>query len=238
MSTNCVLPPELDDQQLLEYRDDPNSHQEIAEHLEKCSFCREKAEALARFQGRLASRLYRSACPSPVELGEYHLGLLPDPQKLVVAQHVRECPYCAQEIEQLAQYLKGMEPSVGFVESIRVVIAQLINQPGAIGLHSSLPALRGERKGPLQFAAEGVIIVLDVEPANDGKTNILGQVAADDQDHWTGAHVELWQGDEILFSTQVDDLGAFSVENIPSGFKELRITPQSSSVMVVSKFEL
>jgi hypothetical protein len=80
--------------------------------------------------------------------------------------------------------------------------------------------------------------VLDVEPAIEGKMNILGQVAADNQDGWTGAQVELRQGDMIQFLTHVDDLGAFRAENIPPGLKELRITPESKSIVVVSNFEL
>jgi hypothetical protein len=173
-----------------------------------------------------------------MELGDYHLGLLPAAQALVVAQHVRGCPHCRQEVEQLGTYLKDLDSPVGVVEAIRVLVAKLVNTPGEIGLHSQVPALRGESKGPLQFAAEGVLIMLDVEPSSEGKMNILGQVAADNQDHWTGAQVELRQGGTVQFSTQLDDLGAFRAEDIPSGPKELRITPESQSVVVVSNFEL
>jgi anti-sigma factor RsiW len=173
-----------------------------------------------------------------MELGDYHLGLLPASQALRVVQHVRECPHCRREVEQLGTYLKDLESPAGVVEAIRVLVAKLLSVPGEIGSQSMAPALRGERRGPLQFAAEGVLIVVDVEPTSAGKMNILGQVAADDQDHWTGAQVELRQTGKVQFSTQVDDLGAFRAEDIPSGPKELRITPKSQSVVVVSNFVL
>jgi hypothetical protein len=56
--------------------------------------------------------------------------------------------------------------------------------------------LRGETKGPLTFEANGMVIVLDIQSANDGTVKILGQIAAQDQDQWTGAQVESRHGDK------------------------------------------
>jgi hypothetical protein len=78
--------------------------------------------------------------------------------------------------------------------------------------------------------------VLDIQQTNEGRVNILGQVAADDQDQWTGALVELRQGNELQFSIAVDDLGAFQAEGIQPGSKELRIISKDSSLTVVSNF--
>lgn len=234
---NCISQPSLDEGQLVRYIDG-GADDSVVAHIAQCRYCQSRAEQLARLQNRLQARLFRAHCPSSVELGDYHLGLLPASQALMVAQHVRGCPHCRQEVEQLGIYLKDLASPVGVVEAIQVLVAKLVSGPGETGLHSLTPALRGHTKGPLQFAAEGVLIVLDVEPASEGKMNILGQVAGDNQDGWTGAQVELRQGDLIQFATQVDDLGAFRAENIASGLTELRITPESKSVVVVSSFEL
>ena len=78
--------------------------------------------------------------------------------------------------------------------------------------------------------------MLDIQPTHEGKADILGQVAADDQDQWTGALVELHQGNELKFSTAVDDLGAFRSEGIMSGLIELRIIPKDHSLILVSNF--
>ena len=61
--------------------------------------------------------------------------------------------------------------------------------------------------------------------------------AADDQDRWTGALVELSQDGKLEFSTTVDDLGAFQAEGIMTGSKELQIISKDNSLKVVSNFE-
>ena len=245
MSTNCEFPPELDDKQLLVYLDDREANQETARHLEKCSHCREKAETLDRLQKRLTTRLYRLTCPPPIELGEYHLRMLPASQMLVVAKHLRECPHCTQEVAQLEGFLRDLAPNVAdsLLGKARVLVAQLVGgqteagEQGKIAFPPVVSALRGEAKGPITFEANGIVIVLDLQPADGGKVNILGQVAADDQEQWTGALVELRQGSELQFSTTVDDLGAFRSEGVMPGTTELWITPKSGSV-VVSNFEV
>ena len=112
MTKNCVTPPELEDRQLLAWLDDREAHQETAIHLKMCPYCREKAEALDRLQKRLRSGLHRVNCPSSMELGEYHLRMLPASQMLVVAQHVRECPHCAREISELEGFLSDLAPEL------------------------------------------------------------------------------------------------------------------------------
>ena len=148
MTTNCVFPPELDDKQLLAYLDDPDTHQETARHLEKCSYCREKAQALDGFQKRLTTRLYRITCPSPMELGEYHLRMLPANQNLVVAQHIRDCPHCSQEIAELEGFLHELPSQLSVSDRIQVLIAQLVSGGQADrdhGTFSQAPAFTGLR---------------------------------------------------------------------------------------------
>jgi len=219
---------------------------ETVSHLERCAYCRGKAEALDRLQKRLTSRLYRLTCPTPVELGEYHLRMLPASQMLVVRQHLRECPHCAREVSELAGFLSDLAPTTvdSLLGKAKVLIARLVGgqadpgRQGEIVFGPTVTALRGEAKRPITFEADGIFIVLDIQPTKDGRVNILGQVAADDQEQWTGALVEIRQGNELQFSTTVDDLGAFRSESILPGTKELRIIPKSESVVVVSNFEL
>jgi hypothetical protein len=170
-----------------------------------------------------------------MELGDYHLDFLPDSQKLVVAQHVRECPLCRQEVVILEDFLSSLAPESSLLGTAKVLIARLTGAQAQSGL---APALRGEAKGPLTYEADGIVIVLDIQPAHDGKVDILGQVAADDQDQWTGALVELRQGDQLQSSAMVDDLGAFRCEGITVGKQELRLTPTGGSPVVVSNLEI
>jgi hypothetical protein len=230
----CITSPALDDIQIVSYVEGEADDIVVA-HIKKCPFCTERANRWTLLQNRLRKQLYRVTCPTPVELGDYHLGLLTAPQVLVIAQHVRECPLCSREVADLENFLDDLAPEVSLLGAARVLIARLIN--GNTGESApTVAALRGEAKGPITLEADGIVIVLDIQPTNEGRVNILGQVAADNQDQWTGALVELRQENELQFSIPVDDLGAFQAEGIKPGSKELRIIFKDSSLTVVSNF--
>jgi hypothetical protein len=148
---------------------------------------------------------------------------------------VRTCPHCARELVQLQDFLAGEAP-MGLVQQAKVIIARLA-RPG-MELAPATIALRGQSKGPITLEADGIVIVLELQPAGDGALNILGQLAAENQDEWTGSKVELSQAGKLEYSTQVSDLGAFRCERIAPGSKELRIVPGNESVIIVSEFEV
>lgn len=229
MSKDCVSPPEIDEKQLLMYLDGEADEQTVL-HLQRCSHCRAKAEALDLFQRRLTERVYRATCPPSIELGEYHLRMLPASQMLVIAQHVRECPHCRREMAELETFfLDDMAPEMGFLGTAKVLIARLTGLQTESGkqakndLAQVVPMLRGETKGPLTFEAEGMVISLDVQQAPNGQVSLLGQVAADDQDRWTAAEVDLQQDDSSQRSAALDDLGGFRFENIGPGVIQITI---------------
>ena len=227
---NCISPPELSDRQLLEFLDG-EAESETTHHLGICQYCHSKADALARLQNGLTTHLYRITCPSPLELGEYHLRILPPPQMLVIAQHVRECPHCEAELAQLENFLTDLTPDrkPGLPEIVRVLVARLVDGSGEGA--APMPALRGERKGPIILEAEGVVITLDVEPGSDRQVSVLGQVAADEQDQWTNALVELQQADRQPLTTSLDDLGAFRFEAVRPGPAQIMITSTEGVVI-------
>ncbi len=146
---NCVSPPALDDQQLLAYLDG-EGNQSIGAHLEKCPSCRERAGEIARLQNKLTARLYRLTCPSPIELGDYQMGLLPSSQRMAIAQHLRECPHCMRELAQLRSYLSELAPPprTSILEGVRVLVARLTGEGGrAAGGTTLAPAYAGLRGG-------------------------------------------------------------------------------------------
>jgi hypothetical protein len=137
----------------------------------------------------------------------------------------------------LEDFLSRPIPETSLLGTARVLIARLVGGPAENGSGPAVPALRGESRRPLTFEANGVVILLDTQPASAGKVNVLGQVAADEQDRWTGALVELRSGDQPQFSTEIDDLGAFHFEGVTLGEKELRIISQDRTLVIVSIIE-
>ena len=233
----CITSPALDDSKIVSYVEG-EADDEVVAHIGACPFCSERANRWTLLQNSLRKQLYRVTCPSPMELGDYSLGFLPDSRKLVVAQHVRECPSCRREVAELKDFMGELAPGVSLLGAARVLIARLVRGPSKSGLFPSGVALRGEAKGPITLEAEGVVIVLDLQQTEEETVDILGQVAADDQDQWTEALVELRQDNELQFSAMVDDLGAFRLTGIIPGSKELRILSKDNSLTVVSNFDV
>jgi hypothetical protein len=231
----CISPPALDEGQLLAYIDG-EAGTAVASHVEACPDCRERAQALAQLQNALQARLYRLTCPAPETLGDYQLSLLAVEQAIQIAQHLQECPHCTREIAQLREYLR--EPELPFSSSawepLKVLVARMSGDRGEAGGRPLANALRGVDEGPMTFEAEGVLIVLDLQPASRGGWKIHGQVAAEEQDRWTGAQVELRQADKTLMATGIDELGAFQFDQVPAGPAELYLLPEDGPVVIAN----
>jgi anti-sigma factor RsiW len=226
----CTYPPELEDAQLLAYLDG-EADRETAEHLEQCAHCRGRAEHLARFQHHLATSLYRATCPSPVELGEYHLGLLARDHVTALEGHLAECPHCGREVGQLKSYLDELAPELEIRlldrmrEGVRVVIARLAN--GATGRFPGQPApspafvgVRGSEDKPVVYDADEVQIVLEIQADAEqpGRWAILGLVMGTDA---RGLVAHVWRASERVGAVPVDELGNFVVPGLAPGRYDL-----------------
>ena len=235
----CISPPELDDTALLAYIDGEADPQVVA-HLEQCPHCREKARVLARVQDRLTAQLYRLMCPSPLELGEYHLGLLPRDQAAALARHLAECPHCTREAAQLKDYLEQLKPdlAIGPLERVKVLVARSISgapSGGLVGQPALAPAyagVRGDQEGPLIYQADDVQIAIAVHEDIDqpGRHAILGLV--------TGLHdfselqVHLWQAAQRVATVPVDEQGNFVIPNLAPASYELMLSGPAIEVHI------
>jgi hypothetical protein len=153
---------------------------------------------------------------------------------LVISQHVRECPLCTREVDQLKEFLSDLAPEGNLLRQTKRLVAQLVSGRGTSGTAGEPSfALRGESKGPLTFETEGAVIVLDIQPANEGKVNIFGQVAADDQDLWTGSTITLNQAEGSKTTDSLNDLGAFQFEKVSTGSIQITIlSPQGMEIQI------
>jgi len=233
----CISSPALGDAQIVSFIEG-EADAVVAGHMAECPYCAEKAERWGRLQNSLKAKLYRRSCPTSMELGDYHLGLLPGLQALLVAQHVRECPLCRHEVNELEEYLKELAAEPGLLEPIKVLIARLVGgKADELSRTPAFAALRGEIKGPIIFEVDDVVITLDIQPGHNGQGSILGQVAVTDQDGWTGARVQLQQSDRPQLTASLDDLGAFRFEEA-QGLAQITITSPSGIMIEIPNFDI
>lgn len=223
----CISSPALNDIDIARFVDG-EAEEAIAAHMVECSFCRERARQWTFIQKQLRRQLYRVACPTPVKLGEYGLDLLTDPQRLVIAQHLRVCSFCRHEFAILEGFLEEPDLGPGLLEKVNLLVARLISDQGDFA-----GVLRGVDQGPLTFEANGIVIVLDIRHTDSGHASLMGQIAAEDQDLWMDTSVELHRDNQVQTSTRLDDLGAFRYENVLPGPYELWIGPRKGSTIVI-----
>lgn len=239
----CSLPPPLTDEQLnaaLDNQAEPAVH----DHLSRCSWCAARLAQAQQFDRTLHNALYRIDCPSPQQLGDYHLGLVDHTLERSIIRHVEHCQLCTQELEELRVFLTAGAAPAPTQPAPRVkqtplgarlgeLVAQLLPathpQPGF--------ALRGNSTGPIMAEADGTTIVLDVQSSANDQVMLMGQIVAEDQERWNGAIVELRQDSTIKAALTVDDLGSFNC-TLPAGPTDVRITPERGDAIVLNSVEL
>jgi hypothetical protein len=238
MTLTCVDTPGLDDTQILMVLDGV-ADKETREHVHACHVCGARAQYLAHLEDALASSLYRVTCPSPMELGEYHLGGLKRRQAKGITRHIAECPRCAREVAQLRSFLGDLapEPEPAFLEQVRVQIARLVS--GAASLLSPprpafAPAYVGVRGGggePAIYEAGGAQVILGAQPnpsAGD-RFDLLGLVTGID---YAGLSAHLWQAGRLIATIPVDEGGNFVFGDLPSAGYELVLNGPGQEIYI------
>ncbi len=171
---------------------------------------------------KITAQLYRLDCPSPDELGEYHLHLLSREQTATVRNHLRLCPHCTQELAQLQHFLADLAPDLQFTfrERLQVWLARLL--PSESGALAPALALRGHADRSLMYEANDVQINLEIQddPAHGGHKTLLGLVMGG-ADAAFEAH--LWQAGELMQISRVDELGNFVFAGVSSGIYDLML---------------
>src|SRR5262245_2083178 len=232
----CITSPALEDTKIMSYLEGEAEESVIA-HIKACSFCSEKAEQWTLLQNGLRKQLYRVTCPTQMELGDYHLGLLPDARKLIVAQHVRECPLCRREVAELEKFLTELNPEPGFLEPIKALIASLVSGPGVDQNHPDLASafggLRGEGDEPFIYQADQVRIVIEVQDDVEqiGLKILLGLVTGLESNEFT---IQVSQGDNVIATTSVDEIGNFLISHLSPGHYKLVLTGPNMEIHVQS----
>jgi anti-sigma factor RsiW len=242
---SCVAPPELTDRALLEHVH-AEAGPEVEDHLRRCQYCRARVEEMRSLHARLAARLYRAPCPSPQELGEFHLALLSEESAAAVSEHMAECPYCAREVGQLAEYLAQPlpVPRISALGRLARGCRNLVR-----GLAERVSGERPTRRGPLfavlapayvgvrgaeealVYEAGDVQIAIEIQddPQQADRLAVLGLVTGADP---TGLRGFLARGEKTVAEAAVDDLGNFVLAGLASGRYDLRLSGPDLDIRV------
>ena len=242
----CSDPPPLDDE-TIDAALDGDMPPAVAAHLQHCTYCASRLEEARQFETALRGRLARWDCPPPEELGDYHLGLVPQARQRAIAAHLEECPRCSAEIEDLRVFLTEAVPAQSRSEEaipparpehtrLRALVAQLL--PRALGFQ--LAGVRGAGDGPLIAQSSAATIILDPQKIDPQAVRITGQIAdeAGDQDRWDGALVEVRQADTLVVVAFVDEAGGFICAPIQRSTTDLRIVGADGTWIVVDAIDL
>jgi hypothetical protein len=231
---SCKLLQKLDDTQLLTYLDG-DADPDLVKHVQGCPHCSARADRLRLDEMLLKAALYRSSCPSPMDLGEYRLGTLARKDVRTVERHVVDCPHCSLELARLERFLGDLAPApepdplAEATGRIRVLVARLVS--GARdALTAPTPALapayagiRGAAAGPAIYEAEDAQVSLTAQPsaAAAGRFELHGLLIAPEAAG--GSTVNLWRGEDLIASAHVDEGDNFIVSDLTPGVYELVI---------------
>ncbi len=226
------------DEELISFAlDDEALPAEANNHLQQCETCQKRLTIYKQTNAYLLSHLYRSQCPSGQELSLYCADLLPADESVRIANHVLDCPLCAQEVAETRAFLRTLDvelpaPVFSPRSLFRPIFATRVfhTQPQFAVRGSSDSA---ESQWPRQYKADTVDLSLHLSFTSKGERILLGIITSADAKEsveiFEGVAAELYtspgplasNGDKSatspLLRTQVDDLGNFVFKPVPTG---------------------
>lgn len=235
-----ALAPSNEDLMSLAY-DEGTLPEEEREHLDQCPICQQRLADYKEMNTRMLSHLYRSLCPSAVNLNYYCLGGLPVEVRTGIANHLLDCPLCADEVAEIRreQASYDLYPEGGFSlrDAVRRIFANLVVQQAQPVLRNGQPSTAW----PRQYRAEANDLSLHLSRADNGEIMLLGIITSSDPaktlNAFEGMTVDLYvapgpltetssadgegQGTDSatspLFSTTIDEVGNIFFEEVPPG---------------------
>ena len=235
---DCLNSISPTDEELISFAlDDEALPAETNNHLQQCETCQKRLARYKQTNTYLLSQLYRSQCPSGQELSLYCADLLPDEESIRIANHVLDCPLCANEVEETRKFLRILDveqPAPSY--SLRAILHPIF---GKRVLHTQPQfAVRGdsdssETSWPRKYRTETVALSLHLSFTTKGERELLGIITsidpAENVEIFEGVAAELYttpgpltsNGDKPtsppLLLTRIDDLGHFVFKPVPNG---------------------
>lgn len=232
-SADCVAPEEIEAGDLVAFAQG-EAGPSVTQHVDHCPACRGEAESFAGMQRLLTTKLFRQTCPPSLTIGEYAAELLPPEQRLVVAQHLAECHHCRDERRAFSAFLA--EPDERIAQPSLVGVLRRIVATRLEALAPALNGLRGTSTSEsISYDAEGTRLTMSVQRSTRGsRGSVIVGLLQLDLESLDGSRVELFAGSQLLQAQDVDDLGNFLFEGVPTGTYRVEVTVPESVIVVDS----
>ncbi len=214
-------------------------HEGKREHLELCSICQRRLIIYKQANRQILSTLYRSECPTTMQITLYCAGMLDGDEEVGITYHIADCPLCAHEIVTTRQVLADFEPfpmpaKTGSSQHIveRIIAAFVPWKPQLVmrGIVSDAP-------WPRQYRTREVNISLHLSRGSGGEIILLGLFTSDNPDEaleeQEGVPVNLYRASDFaatqntngreadslepVMMAQIDDLGNVVFKAVPVG---------------------
>lgn len=219
--TGDPFPSGITDTELLTYIEG-EATDELVKRIEQSKTLLQRVRRLEQETKWLTANLFRQACPNTDDLGDFHLGLLPEAQVRSIEQHLAHCPYCSRELVQYQDFLGDPPEQPSLAKRVVLSLARLLDET-LLPQQMLSPAysLRGEDSVTL-YQANGLQISLDVQEdvEKPGHKSIVGVITGADAQAFT---VDLWQDGEYLDTALIDETGGFTLSALLPGVYELII---------------
>jgi anti-sigma factor RsiW len=242
----CRMPPPLSEEELSQVLDGTASSH-VLDHLAQCASCTARLKEYEQFESALKTRLYRLNCPGVNQLGEYHLGLVDDEETQAIRAHLKRCPHCRAELDELRAFLREdttpptehqfsprpakTQPAArrSWLQEIAAVLMPPAPQAVLRGSESSGCIIRAQ-------AEDGTIVRLAAS-AEDDMVTLRGQILGDPA-IWVGALIEVRQAGRLLVVTRISESGQFQFEIAPVDTIDLKITAEKGPAIRVEDISL
>src|SRR6266496_566112 len=244
LTMDCLNSIAPTDEELISFAlDDEALPAEANNHLQQCETCQKRLARYKQTNTYLLSHLYRSQCPSGQELSLYCADLVPEEERIRIANHVLDCPLCANEVAETRKFLRTLDVELPVSSFSPRALLRPIFATRVLRTQPQF-ALRGgsdasKTPWPRQYKAEAVDLSLHLSFTSKGERMLLGILTSIDPeesvDVFEGVAVELYtapgplttNGDRPspfpLLHTQIDDLDNFALKPVPTGHYDLII---------------
>ncbi len=224
----CINPTDIQEEDLLALAEG-QADAKVKDHVRRCACCAQRVAAYRRLDRWLRAELHRASCPSSDTLARWQLRLLPADQELQVAAHVRACPHCTRELEELAAVDDDLLSLL--LERLRGVSRWL--EATLVATAARPAGLRGVSAPQQRYRAGDLEIFVGSQVVAQGR-RLRGRLRppADERTKAEGVEVWLVKEGQALDSRSTDERGYFSFPAVAPGRYDLGFGWQGQAVLV------